>query len=146
MARPTTGAIMTFSPTDRVRSRLDKDLVAWLTTVTPDGRPAPRPVWFVWDGSVIIVYSLNNSAKLRHIQTNSHVAVHFNSSAEGSDVVVIFGTAERLADAPLPSQYPGLLNKYAPLIQKMGREPQWYDDNYSAALRITPARAWTIPG
>jgi hypothetical protein len=72
--------------------------------------------------------------------------VHFNSSAEGSEVVVISGTAELLAGARPPSQYPGLLQKYAPLIERMGREAQWYDDNYSTAMRITPVRAWTIPG
>jgi PPOX class probable F420-dependent enzyme len=137
--------MMPFTPTDRIKSRLENDIVVWLTTVTPKGRPAPRPVWFVWDGSAIIVYSLNDSAKLRHIRTNNQVAVNFNSSTEGGDVVVISGTAEQLADAPPPSQFPGLLDKYAPQIEQMGQASQWYDDNYGIALRITPERAWTIP-
>ena len=60
-------------------------------------------------------------------------------------MVVIGGRASRIPDAPPPSRFPGLLDKYGARIQQMGRGPQWYDDNYSAALRVTPERAWTIP-
>ena len=91
---------MAFELTGRIERHLASDLIAWLTTVTPAGRPAPRPVWFVWDGAAITIYSLNYGAKLRHIQANDQVAVHFNSSADGGDVVVISGRAERVPDAP----------------------------------------------
>src|SRR5436190_23754454 len=86
---------MAFELTERIERHLTGDLIAWLTTVTPAGRPAPRPVWFVWDGTVITVYSLNDGAKLRHLQANDQVAVHFNSSPDGGDGVVISGRAER---------------------------------------------------
>jgi len=131
--------------TDQIKRHLDNDQVAWLTTVTAGGRPAPRPVWFVWDGSTIIVYSLNDSAKLRHLRTHDQVSVHFNSTTDGRDVVVIHGRAEIVPDASNPSQYPGLLEKYAARIEQMGRTPQWYDDNYGTPLRVIPERAWTIP-
>jgi hypothetical protein len=48
-------------------------------------------------------------------------------------------------DAPLPSAFPGFLGKYAAPITEMGQTPQWYDDAYGVALRITPQSAWTIP-
>jgi PPOX class probable F420-dependent enzyme len=137
---------MAFELTERIERHLTGDLIAWLTTVTPTGRPAPRPVWFVWDGAAIIIYSLNRGAKLRHIQANDQVAVHFNSNADGGDVVVISGRAELVPDAPPPSQFPGLLDKYAAAISLMGRSAQWYDDEYGVALRVTPERAWTIAG
>jgi PPOX class probable F420-dependent enzyme len=124
---------------------LTHDLVAWLTTVSPAGRPSPRPVWFAWDGSAITVYSQNDGAKLRHLEVNDQVSVHFNSTPEGSDVVVIGGRAERVPDAPPPSQFGPLLDKYAARIEQMGQSPQWYDEHYGVALRITPDRAWTIP-
>ena len=41
-----------------------------------------------------------------------------------------------------PSRFPGLLDKYGGRIEQMGRTPQWYDDNYSVAVRVTP----TAPG
>lgn len=137
---------MAFELTERIERHLTGDLIAWLTTVTPAGRPAPRPVWFVWDGAAIIIYSLNGGAKLRHIQANDQVAVHFNSNADGGDIVVISGRAELIPDAPPPSQFPGLLDKYAGAIARMGQSPQWYDDEYGVPLRITPDGAWTIPG
>ena len=33
----------------------------WLTTVRPDGRPEPSPVWFLWDGETFLIYSQNSS-------------------------------------------------------------------------------------
>jgi PPOX class probable F420-dependent enzyme len=136
---------MAFELTERIERHLTGDLIAWLTTVTPAGRPAPRPVWFVWDGAAIVIYSLNQGAKLRHIQANDQVAVHFNSNADGGDIVVISGRAALVPGGPPPSQVPGLLDKYAAAIARMGQSAQWYDDEYGVALRVTPERAWTIP-
>jgi hypothetical protein len=50
-----------------------------------------------------------------------------------------------VADAPIPSEFPGFLAKYAARITQMGQTPQWYDDAYGTALRIIPQSAWTIP-
>src|SRR5262249_17977209 len=133
---------MTFELTEHVERRLTQDEIAWLSTVTPQGRPAPRPAWFVWDGSAIIIYSLNNPARLRNIERNPQVTLHFNCNEGGGDVVVISGTAERLPDAPPPSKFPGLLDKYASRMQEMGETTQRYDDNYGVALRVTPERSW----
>jgi PPOX class probable F420-dependent enzyme len=132
---------MAFELSKQVERRLADDEIAWLTTVTPDGKPAPRPVWFVWDGESIVIYSMNGAARLRYIERNPQVTVHFNSSG-GGDIVVISGRAEHLADAPPPSEFPGLLDKYGPAIKRMGQTPQWYDDNYGVALRVTPERSW----
>jgi PPOX class probable F420-dependent enzyme len=92
---------MAFELTDQIERHLAGDLIAWLTTVTPAGRPVPRPVWFVWDGSAITIYSLNDGANLRYLQVNDQVAVHFSSTADGGDVVVIWGrpTGTRRASA-----------------------------------------------
>lgn len=136
---------MEFVLTEQIERHLREDHIAWLTTVTPSGRPAPRVVWFVWNGEAIVVYSLNDSAKLRHLRSNNHVTVSFNCSPEGTDVVVIAGRAEVVANAPPPTQYPGLLDKYSARIEQMGRHPDWYDRDYSVAMRVVPERTWTIP-
>jgi PPOX class probable F420-dependent enzyme len=136
---------MGFELTEQIERHLISDQVAWLTTVTSTGRPTPRPVWFVWDGSAITVYSVNGGAKLRHIAVNDSVALHFNSTPGGGDVVVISGHARIVRDAPPPSRFPGLLDKYMPAVESMGREPSWFDENYRTAIHITPDRAWTIP-
>jgi PPOX class probable F420-dependent enzyme len=132
---------MTFELTEQVKRRLTTDEVAWLTTVTPTGKPAPRPVWFVWDGAAIIIYSMNGAARLKYIERNPQVTVHFDSN-RGGDIVVLSGRAEVVPDAPSPSEFPGLLAKYESHIERMGETPEWYDNNYGVALRVTPERSW----
>jgi PPOX class probable F420-dependent enzyme len=136
---------MGFELTEQIERHLISDQVVWLTTVTPTGRPTPRPVWFVWDGSAITVYSINRGAKLRHIAVNDSVSLSFNSTPGGGDVVVISGHARIVRDAPPPSRFPGLLDKYMPAVEAAGRPASWYDENYKTAIHITPDRAWTIP-
>ena len=135
---------MAFELTEQIEKHLANDKIVWLTTVTPAGRPAPRPVWFVWDGTAIVIYSQPDVAKLRHVAANDQVSLHFNCTPGGSDVVVISGRAELVPDAPLPSALPGLLDKYLDTIQAMGHAPEWYDA-YNTAIRVVPDRAWTIP-
>lgn len=133
---------MAFELSKHVERRLADDEIAWLTTVTSDGKPAPRPVWFIRDGESIVIYSMNGAARLRYIERNPQVTVHFDSGQGGGDILVISGRAERLADAPPPSRFPGFLDKYRPAIARMSHTPQWYDDNYGVALRVTPERSW----
>jgi PPOX class probable F420-dependent enzyme len=135
---------MAFELTRQVEKHLVSDQIVWLTTVTPTGRPAPRPVWFVWDGTAVTIYSLPDGAKLKHVAANDHVSLHFNCSPSGGDVVVLSGRAEVLQDAPPPSELPGMLDKYLPQIQAMGYTQEWYDA-YNTAIRVTLDRAWSIP-
>src|ERR1700755_3522307 len=111
---------MAFELTEQGEKHLVNDHIAWLTTVTPTGRPAPRPVWFVWDGTAVTVYSQPDGAKLKHIAANDHVSLNFNCTPGGGDVVVRAGRAELVQDAPLPSQFPGFPDKCLGRIQSMG--------------------------
>lgn len=136
---------MGFELTEQIERHLIGDQIAWLTTVTPSGWPAPRPVWFVWDGAAITVYGENGGAKQRHIAANDKVSLHFDSGPGGADIVVVYGRARLVPDAPPPSRFPGLLDKYLPAIEAMGRPVSWYDENYGQAIHIAPERSWTIP-
>jgi PPOX class probable F420-dependent enzyme len=135
---------MAYELTEQIEKHLTSDELAWLTTVTPSGRPAPRLVWFLWDGTTIVIYTQPNVAKVRHITTNPHVTVHFNSAAGGGDAVVISGTATLVPEAPLPSAVPKMVEKYAARLEQMGYEQEWYDA-YSLAMHVTLEKAWTIP-
>ncbi|HEX3962900.1 MAG TPA: TIGR03667 family PPOX class F420-dependent oxidoreductase [Trebonia sp.] len=136
---------MAFELSGQIEKHLVNDQIVWLTTVTPTGRPAPRPVWFMWDGTTVTIYSMPSGAKLKHIAVNDQVSLHFNSTPGGGDVVVISGRAEVVEGAPLPSQVPAMLDKYRETIQAMGYTQEWYD-SYNTAIRVTPERAWTVPG
>jgi hypothetical protein len=59
--------------------------------------------------------------------------------------VVIYGRAALVPNAPPPSRFPGLLDKYLPTIEHMGESAEWYDKEYGVAIRVTPERVWTIP-
>ena len=43
-----------FNPIDRL---LREELVVWLSSVRPDGRPHLVPIWFSWDGRDIVIAS-----------------------------------------------------------------------------------------
>ena len=63
----------------RVLDLLDSEQVIWLTTVDSKGSPQPRPVWFLWDGSSLLIYSSSDVHKLRHLARNARVSLNFNS-------------------------------------------------------------------
>ena len=134
---------MTFELTEQLQRLLSEKAIVWLTTVTPSGRPAPRPVWFFWDGSVISVYSQPDAAKLRHIEANDRVSLHFSENASGGDVAVISGRARRLADAPPPTKNHYYHEKYSALVQQAGFTAEWLD-SFSVAIQVTPDRAWAM--
>ena len=37
--------------------RLRTNIIGWLTTVGSDGRPYTVPVWFLWEGNTVLIFS-----------------------------------------------------------------------------------------
>jgi PPOX class probable F420-dependent enzyme len=83
----------------RAERRLREETIAWLTTVRSDGQPQSVPVWFLWDGESVLIYSRPDRQKPRTIRRNSVVGLNLNSNARG-DVVRVEGTAVIVDDAP----------------------------------------------
>ena len=63
----------------RVEQRLADERIIWLVTTDREGAPQPSPVWFIWDGESALMYSQPNTPKLRNIEANPRVSLHFNS-------------------------------------------------------------------
>jgi PPOX class probable F420-dependent enzyme len=122
----------------RVSRRLEEEQIIWLTSVGTDGTPQPRPVWFIWDGETILIYSRPNTAKLRHIASNSRVALHFDGNRSGGDIVVFTGEAIITAGASPPDQNEPYLEKYAEGIKRINHTAATFARTYSVAIRITP--------
>jgi PPOX class probable F420-dependent enzyme len=125
-----------------VQKRLQKEIVIWLATSGAEGRPHAVPVWFWWDGKSFLIYSVPGQ-KVRDIEANPKVALHFNSTPDGGDVVRIDGDAARLGRYPLAHKVPGYIRKYAPLIKSYQWTPESFSKEYHVALRIRPTRLRT---
>ena len=120
----------------RVARRLRAEHVVWLTTVTPEGAPLPRPVGFLWDGGdVVWVYS-QPGARVRNIAANPKVALNLDGDGRGGDVVVLSGVAQVDPEAPAADAFPAWLSKYAAQIAGFGMTPASYAARFSVPLRI----------
>ncbi|MCA1724947.1 MAG: TIGR03667 family PPOX class F420-dependent oxidoreductase [Thermomicrobia bacterium] len=75
----------------RVERRLREETIIWLTTVRRDGTPQPTPVWFLWDGENVLIYSRPNQQKQRNIEHSPKVSLHFDGDGRGGDIIVLTG-------------------------------------------------------
>jgi PPOX class probable F420-dependent enzyme len=128
----------------KASQRLEKEFVGWLVTVGSDLNPQPRPVWFLWDGDTILVYSQPRARKVAHIAGHPKVAFHLNTDEEGSHVAVLLGEAAADPKIPPADKIPAYLKKYREGIRGLGMTPEEFARDYSVALRIKPIslRGW----
>ncbi len=119
--------------------RLEKERVAWMTTVAADGTPQTSPIWFVWDGREFLVYSLE-SARVRNLAGNPRVSINLDGNGLGGDVVVIEGTARIDRAAPAAADNSDYLAKYRPVMSDYGWTPDWFAARYSVPIKVTPTR------
>jgi PPOX class probable F420-dependent enzyme len=125
---------------NEAQRRISQDQVAWLTTITDLGVPAPNPVWFVPDGDDLVVFSTPHARKVRNIAQRPAVTLHFNSNPDGGDVVVITGEAA-IAHDQRPSALGAYLDKYeAAITGPLGMTVDEIDRTYSTEIRIRPTR------
>ena len=125
----------------RVEVRLSTNLMAWLTTVNPAGRPDSVPVWFlVRDDGTILVYSQPGKAKLRNIKANPHVSLGLDVTDIGRDIIRFEGTAMRAPGHPPADQIPEYAAKYAERIGAIFGTVERFAEAFSEAIVITPSR------
>jgi PPOX class probable F420-dependent enzyme len=124
--------------------RLRSNIIAWLTTVGSDGRPYTVPVWFLWDGNTILMFSQPHKQKVRNLRNNARVTLALDETKQGDDVVIVEGTAELLDNPEISVTLPAYVEKYGALIQSMGWTPESMAADYSRAIRVTPTkfRSW----
>jgi PPOX class probable F420-dependent enzyme len=121
------------------QGRLQKEIVIWLGTVGADGHPHAVPVWFLWDGTTFLIYSVPGQ-KVRDIEANPKVTLHLNTTFDGGDVVRIDGEAKRLRRQPPAYKVPKYIRKYRALVKSYGWKPESFSRQYNVALRVRPTR------
>jgi PPOX class probable F420-dependent enzyme len=133
-------------PDDRrahVEGRLRANLMAWLTTVRPDGRPDSVPVWFLLrEDETILIYSQPGKVKLRNISSNPNVALGLDVTDLGRDVIRIDGTAEHVPGFPAADQVPEYVSKYAERVGAIFGTTSRFASLYPEAVIITPRRLY----
>ena len=75
------------------REHLERDVVAWLTTVAPDGRVQSSVISFLYDDGTLFFYSQPATPKIRNLAHSPHVSFHLQSDPLGDHWLVIEGTA-----------------------------------------------------
>jgi PPOX class probable F420-dependent enzyme len=122
----------------RLRERLATEEVIWLTIVPPSGTPQPNPVWFVFEpeSESLLIYNDNQARRLAYVATHPRVAAHFNSDAQGDDVVVFTGRLERAPDAPGAAENEDYIKKYAAAIERIGFDASSFAERYSVPMRL----------
>jgi PPOX class probable F420-dependent enzyme len=124
----------------RAARRLAADSVVWLTTVGGDGTPQPNPVWFVWDGETLLIYSQPRARRLKNIARSPKLSLHFHSDPDAAEVIVLTGEARRDPSAPPADRVAAYVEKYAQAIAALGMTPASFAADYSVAFRVKPIR------
>ncbi|MQY31836.1 hypothetical protein NRB56_74470 [Nocardia sp. RB56] len=118
------------------------DPVLWLGTVTSQGRPSIRPVWFVLHEGKFVIFSTPNAWKVRHVQANPDVCITFHTDPAAKNLLVVAGRAEVSLEGHPPSSIPAYGVKYASGFADYNYSQQRFDELYPTRITVTPERAW----
>jgi PPOX class probable F420-dependent enzyme len=127
----------------RALSRLQTDLIGWLTTVNPDGQPQASPIWFLWDGEELLIFSMTRAPRNGNIEDRPLVAFNLEAGTDGEDVVTVEGEARIVPDEPPASANPTYIAKYQGMLDAYEWTPEWFSGRYSVPIRIRPKR-WRL--
>src|SRR3989337_261968 len=113
-----------FEERPEVQDRLATEIVAWLTTVSPDGQPQSSPVWFLARVDTIVVYSLDRTPRTRNIRANRKGSLNLNSPRSGGQLVIIEGEAEIVPDGAPADGDVDYVAKYEAELTELGMTPR----------------------
>lgn len=115
-----------------------------MTTVTAGGRPQASPIWFWWDGSEFLMFSKDDTARLRNIEANPHVSLNLDGDGRGGAIVVIEATARIDRDHRAAADLPVYIEKYQAFLDDYGWTAASFSEDYPIPVLIQPdrLRAW----
>ena len=122
------------------REHLERDVVAWLTTVAPDGRVQSSLISFLHDGADVFFYSQPNTPKIRNIAHAPLVSLHLQSDAFGDHSLIIEGTAVIDGTIPPLDVHERYRAKYTEPHAHWGLDFTQTALDFSVPIRIRPTR------
>jgi PPOX class probable F420-dependent enzyme len=130
-----------------IEKRLRAEPIIWFGTSGRRGQPHMVPMWFLWDGATITLFSLPNTRKLRDLANNSEVVLALEAADLGYDVVILEGRATLLNDPSVTGLMSPFVAKYANIPRRWTSE-EWAK-RFAQSIRVVPTKltAWmTKPG
>lgn len=124
----------------RAARRLRDEKIIWLTSVRSDGLPQPVPVWFLWENETFLIYTQPQAQKLRNINHNPKVSLHFDGGKWGDDIVIFTGEAFIDDNAPMVDQKSEYVEKYREGLRRINLSPEKMARDYSVAIRVRLTR------
>jgi len=133
-----------FATRPELAADLHQELVGWLTTVSPTGRPQSSVVWFLRDADDLLVYSQAAARKLGNLGANPKVAFNLRGDPTG-DRIASFEATATIDRSPTPAhEVPSYLAKYEGEIVRLGWTPPVFASEYPVLIRlhIDRIRSW----
>ncbi len=114
-----------------------------VATISPDG-PHATPLWFVWDGGALWLYSIVRSQRWTDLQRDPRIGVAVDTGEQFLELrgVEVTGRVEIVGDVPrtggadeaLAAAERGFADKY------MDGADEMYHDGRHGWLRVTPSK------
>jgi PPOX class probable F420-dependent enzyme len=117
--------------------------VAVLTTIGPDGRPVPTPIWYLYRDGVVYFRTASDAVKTENVRRDARVSVCVQDERAPYRAVIVHGTAE-LRDAE-PSLADELPRHYLGFVAAIGYKQaarQAIEQGPEITLVVRPER-WT---
>ncbi|GAA2255284.1 pyridoxamine 5'-phosphate oxidase family protein [Streptomyces amakusaensis] len=112
-----------------------------VATTGPDGRPHVSPLWFVWDGVSLWLYSLTRSRRWAQLLRDPRLSAVMDSGEEYGELrgVELSGSAVRVGEAPRTGEpCPELETPERLFARKYFGLDRMPHDGGHAWLRLTP--------
>ncbi|UUU20554.1 pyridoxamine 5'-phosphate oxidase family protein [Streptomyces sp. DSM 40750] len=112
-----------------------------VATVSSDGAPHVSPLWFVWDGTSLWLYSITRSRRWSTLRRDPRVAVVVDAGEEYGELrgVELSGTVEFVGEAPRTGEpNPELAEVERLFARKNFGIDEIPHDGRHAWLRLTP--------
>ena len=122
------------------RDHIERDAIAWLTTVAPDGRVQSSPISFLRDGEDLFFYSQPATPKVRNIAHTPHVSFHLQSDPYGDHWLIVEGTAVIDETIPPLDVHARYRAKYTEPHAHWGLDFTQTARDFSVPIRIVPTR------
>ena len=111
-----------------------------VATVSPDG-PHVTPLWFVWDGTSLWLYSLSRSQRWTDLERDNRVAVVIDTGTEYGELrgAELLGRAVTVGEVPRSGRPDETLTAVESLFSRkyFGADAMYYDGRH-AWRRLTP--------